>query len=61
MVWSEYIVSDKDILLGKPTIKGTRISIELVLELLSNGWTEEMIYKSYPKLTQDQLQAALEK
>ncbi len=57
MVWSEYIVSDKDILLGKPTIKGTRISIELVLELLSNGWTEEMIYKSYPQLTQVHLLA----
>ena len=57
MVWSEYIVSDKDILLGKPTIKGTRISIELVLELLSNGWTEEMIYKSYPQLTQVDLLA----
>ena len=51
MVWDNYIVSDKDILLGKPTIKGTRISVELILELLSNGWTEEMIFESYPNLT----------
>ncbi len=51
MEWNEYIVSDKDILLGKPVIKNTRISIELILELLSNGWTEDMIYESYPQLT----------
>lgn len=57
MGWEQYIVSDKDILLGKPTVKGTRISIELILELLSNGWTEDMIFKSYPQLTQAHLQA----
>ena len=45
------------VLLGKHTIKGTRISIELVLELLSNGWTEEMIFESYPRLSQAHLQA----
>jgi len=57
MGWENFIVSDKDILLGKPTIKGTRISIEVVLELLSNGWTEDMIFKSYPQLSQVHLQA----
>jgi uncharacterized protein (DUF433 family) len=51
MQWKEYIISDKDVLLGKPVIKSTRISIELILELLSNGWTENMIYESYPQLT----------
>ncbi len=51
MQWGAYIISDKDILLGKPTIKGTRISVELILELLSNGWTEDMILKSYPQLS----------
>jgi uncharacterized protein (DUF433 family) len=57
MEWKAYIESDKDILLGKPVIKGTRISIELILELLSGGWTEDMIYESYPKLQQVHLQA----
>lgn len=57
MVWSDYIVSDKEILLGKPTIRGTRISVELILELLSTGWTEGMILKSYPQLTSIHLQA----
>jgi uncharacterized protein (DUF433 family) len=37
MMWQDYIISDNNILLGKPTIKGTRISIELILELLSAG------------------------
>ena len=38
MKWNERIVSDKDILLVKSTIKGTRISDEFILERLANGW-----------------------
>jgi uncharacterized protein (DUF433 family) len=57
MNWQEYIVSDKNILLGKPTIKGTRLSVELILELLSTGWTEQMLFDSYPNLRETQLQA----
>lgn len=57
MNWDTYITSDKDILLGKPTIKGTRISVELLLELLSTGWTEQMIYESYPAIKEHHLQA----
>ena len=58
MNWQDHIVSDKDILLGKPTIKGTRISIELVLELLASGWTEEAILESYKNLKSEDLKAA---
>lgn len=57
MNWRDHIVSDKEILLGKPTIKGTRISVELILDLLSNGWTEKMIFESYPKLTDSDIKA----
>jgi uncharacterized protein (DUF433 family) len=57
MNWREYIISDKEVLLGKPTIKGTRISVELILDLLSNGWTEKMIFESYPKLGENELKA----
>lgn len=57
MEWQQYIVSDKNILLGKPTIKGTRLSVELILELLSTGWTEQMLFESYPNLTETQLKA----
>ncbi len=57
MNWKEHIMSDKEVLLGKPTIKGTRISVELILDLLANGWTEKMIFESYPGLTQNDLKA----
>lgn len=57
MNWQDYIVSDKQILLGKPTIKGTRISVELVLELFSTGWTEQQILASYPSVSAIALRA----
>ena len=53
----QYIISDKAILLGKPTIKGTRICVELILELLSSSWTEQQVLKRYPNLTHETLQA----
>jgi uncharacterized protein (DUF433 family) len=57
MNWQEHIVSDKQILLGKPTIKGTRISVELILELLAAGWTEKQILESYPSVSEEALRA----
>ncbi len=55
--WKEYIESNEEILLGKPTIKGTRISVEFVLERLANGWTEKQLLENYPRLTSDSLKA----
>ncbi|MBL7843246.1 MAG: DUF433 domain-containing protein [Cyclobacteriaceae bacterium] len=57
MNWSDYIVSDKDVLLGKPTIKGTRISVEHIVGLLAQGWTENEILENFPRLTKESLQA----
>lgn len=57
MKWQEYIVSDKEVLLGKPTIKGTRISIEHIVGLLAQGWTEDEILENFPRLTKESLQA----
>ena len=57
MEWKEYIVSDKDVLLGKPTIKGTRLSVAFILERLADGWTEQQLFESYPRLTKEALQA----
>ena len=57
MDWKEYIISDPKILVGKPTIKGTRISVELVLELFSIGWTEKQILDSYPLISENSLRA----
>ena len=55
--WKEYIHSDPNILLGKPVIIGTRISVELILELLAEGWTQEMILDSYPNVTEQHIKA----
>ncbi len=59
MNWRERIESNPDILVGKPSIKGTRISVELILGWLANGWTQETILESYPQLTRDDILAAL--
>lgn len=57
MDWKERIISDKNVLMGKPVIKGTRISIKFILDRLANGWSEEMILQSYPLLTKEDLLA----
>lgn len=57
MDWRKRIISDQDILLGKPVVKGTRISVELILELLAEGWTETQVLESYPNITKDDLKA----
>lgn len=57
MDWQNYIVSDKDVLLGKPTIKGTRISVEHIVGLLAQGCTENAILENYPRLKKQSLQA----
>ncbi len=57
MNWQEYIVSDKEVLLGKPTIKGTRISVEHIVGLLAQGWNEKEIPENFPRLTRESLQA----
>ena len=51
--WRSRIVIDPKILAGKPIIKGTRISVEFVLELLANGWTDKRIMENYPLLKED--------
>jgi len=57
MNWQNKIVSDKDILLGKPTIKGTRLSVEFIIERLASGWTQEQLLENYPRLSREDLQA----
>lgn len=57
MEWREYVTSDNKVLLGKPTVKGTRISVEHILGLLAQGWTEQQILENYPRLTNESLRA----
>jgi uncharacterized protein (DUF433 family) len=59
MEWRDRIVSDPDILVGKPVVKGTRISVELILGWLANGWTHEQILESYPNISREDILAAL--
>lgn len=53
------IVADPDIMLGKPVIKGTRITVELILKKLSEGVSFEELMEAYPHLTKDDVLAAL--
>lgn len=57
MNWKDYIVADPEILVGKPLVKGTRLSVELILGRLADGWTQEEILRAYPGLTTQALQA----
>lgn len=59
MDWREHITADPQSLVGKPVIKGTRISVELILGWLANGWTFETVLESYPHITRDDILAAL--
>ena len=53
------IVSDPQILVGKPIIKGTRIAVEFLIELLAEGWSRQDVLRNYPQLTAEDIQAAL--
>ena len=58
MDWRGKIVSDKNVLAGKPIVKGTRLSVEFLLGLFANGWKEEEVLKNYPTLKKDDILAA---
>jgi uncharacterized protein (DUF433 family) len=53
------IVIDEEVLGGKPVIKGTRIPVYLIVELLGNGLTEKEVLLEYPTLTKEDIKAAL--
>lgn len=57
MNWEDRIVANPNVLVGKPTIKGTRLSVEFILDRLADGWTEEMLLENYPRLTKEDLRA----
>jgi uncharacterized protein (DUF433 family) len=59
MDWRSRIVADANVLVGKPVIKGTRISVELVMDLLAAGYTPAQIREQYDHLTIDDIHACL--
>lgn len=54
-----YIISNPDIMMGKPIIAGTRITVELILEKLSAGESVEQIIQEHPRLNPDSIKAAI--
>ncbi|MBI3360035.1 MAG: DUF433 domain-containing protein [Chloroflexi bacterium] len=53
------VISDPRVMMGKPVIVGTRITVELILEKLAAGETYEQILAAHPRLTREAIQAAL--
>ncbi|QHG14653.1 DUF433 domain-containing protein [Nostoc sp. ATCC 53789] len=53
------IVSDPKIMMGKPVISGTRITVELILEKLAAGETPDQILEAHPRLSDEGIKAAL--
>jgi uncharacterized protein (DUF433 family) len=59
MLLAERIETNPNVMLGKPVIRGTRIPVELILRKLSEGATEAELLDGYPRLTPEDIRAAL--
>ena len=59
MNWKDRIEVNPAVLVGKPIIKGTRISVELILDRLADGWAIEDLIASYPHISREDVLAAL--
>lgn len=59
MNWRDRIALDPKILTGKPVIKGTRLAVEFIIELLAQGWSEEQVLDNYPGLAHEDVAACL--
>ena len=57
--WQERIVIDPEILAGKPIVRGTRLAVEFIIDLLAQGWTEAELLRNYPGLAHEDVQACL--
>lgn len=59
MEWPDRIAIDPEVLVGKPIIRGTRLAVEFIIDLLASGWTEVDILENYPGLTRQDILACL--
>ncbi len=59
MTWHDRIAIDEAVLAGKPVVKGTRLAVEFLIELMARGWTEAQILGDYPGITTEDLRACL--
>jgi uncharacterized protein (DUF433 family) len=59
MDWRERIVVDPEVLVGKPIVRGTRLAVEFIIDLLTEGWDVQEILRNYPGLTVEDIRACL--
>jgi uncharacterized protein (DUF433 family) len=59
MMWNDRIDLNPEVLVGKPVIKGTRIAVEFLVDLLAQGWPESEVLRNYPGLTHEDILACL--
>lgn len=57
--WQERISVNPNVLVGKPVVKGTRLAVEFIIDLLAHGWSEAEILDSYPGVTREDIRACL--
>lgn len=57
MKWQDHIEINPRVLVGKPIIKGTRIAVEFVIDLLGRGWSVEQVLREYDHLSHEDIQA----
>jgi uncharacterized protein (DUF433 family) len=57
--WKELITADPEVMVGKPVIAGTRLTVEFIVERLADGWTEDELLQNYPGLSREQIRACL--
>ena len=56
-MWQDRIEVDPAVLVGKPVIKGSRLAVEFLIDLMAEGWAADQILRNYPQLTAADLQA----
>lgn len=59
MTWQDRIGVDANVMTGKPVVRGTRMTVEFIVELLAQGWSEADIMTNYPQLTSEDIRACL--
>jgi uncharacterized protein (DUF433 family) len=59
MTIPERIVIDPAVLAGKPVVRGARLAVEFIIDLLAQGWPEADVLSNYPGLTHQDIQACL--
>jgi uncharacterized protein (DUF433 family) len=59
LTWQDRIIINPEVMVGKPIVKGTRITVEFIIGLLAQGWKTDEILKNYPGIEREDIQACL--